>query len=236
MPVEDPDGLKLTERLVTPAEMAQIIGIDAAEVSAWIEAGELDVRRGEHGEARVPIREHREIDGPLETGLVFYTGPRDPQLLAKARAKRRAVERDALIAAVVDVDIDALTAALAQRLAAVAPPEVRIDTTERGMVDVLDVRGGDAGIDVALTVVAREGDSRSPADRVVDASQRLLEAAQEEIAEVTTDPWPRRGFGTLPEPLAQRSQDGTTVRLLYGSATDPVLELDALSIADFLSS
>ena len=169
MSVDDPDGLELTERLVTPAEMAQIMGIDEADVLAWIQGGELDVQRGEAGEARVPLREHREIDGPSEVGLTFYKGPRDPQLSADAHAERRKHERDAQItaAAATDVDIDALTAALAQRLAAVAPPEVRIATTERGMVNVLDVRGGGAGIDIAFAVATPESDTCSAADRAV---------------------------------------------------------------------
>lgn len=53
---------------------------------------------------------------------------------------------------------------------------------------------------------------------------------------MTTAPWPRRGSGTLPEPRAQLSKDGATVRLFYGTAGDPVLELGGLSIAAVLSS
>jgi hypothetical protein len=165
MSVGESDGLGLTERLVTAAELAQIMGIDEADVLAWIESGELDVQRGEGGEALLPIREHREIDGPSEVGLTFYEGPRDPQLLADARAELRARERDAQISAAAGtgVDIDALTAGLARRLAAVAPLEVRIATTERGMVDVFDVRGGGAGVDLAFVVAASESDACSPA-------------------------------------------------------------------------
>ena len=121
----EPDGLGLTERLVTAAELAQIIGIDEADVLAWIESGELDVQRGEDGEALLPIREHRGIDGPSE---------------------------------------------------------VRIATTERGMVDVLDVRGGGAGVDLAFVVAASGSDACSPADRVVLAGLRLLEVAQERVS------------------------------------------------------
>ncbi len=234
------DELDLTERLVTPAEMAQIVGVDEADVFTWIENGELDVQRGEDGEPWVLIREHHSADAAagFEAGLTVYKGLRDPQLLAKARAELRERERNAQIAAAAatGVDIDALTAALAQRLAAVAPPEVRIAITQRGMVDVLDVRDGGAGVDIALAVATYESDTRSAADRVVNAGWRLLETAQDEIAEITTDPWPRRGSGTLPEPHAQVSQDGATVRLFYGAASDPVLELAALSISDVLSS
>ena len=236
--MDEGDELNLTERLVTPAEVAEIMQIDQAEVLAWIESGQLDVRRGEDGKPWVPIREHHERRGPIAGGFAIYPGPREPKLLADARAERRARERDAQISDAVDagVDIDALTAALAQRLAAVAPPEVRIATTERGMVEVLDVSGGGAGVDVALAVAASESEPGSPTDRVVGAAWRLLETAQEEIAEVTTDPWPRRGAGTLPEPHAQLSQDSATVRLFYGSAAVPVLELAALPIADVLNS
>jgi hypothetical protein len=55
------------------------------------------------------------------------------------------------------------------------------------------------------------------------------------IAEVTTDPWPQQGSGALPEPHAQLSQDNATVRLFYGSADNPTLELAALPIRDVLS-
>ena len=239
MAVDKPDGLDLIERLVTPAEMAQIMGVDEAHVLSWIEIGELEVRRGKDGEPWVPIREHHEIDraAGFKAGLTFFSGPRNRQLLAEARAERRGRERDSHFAAAstTGVDIDALTSALALRLAAVAPPEVRIATTERGMVDVLDVNGGGAGVDVLLAVAGYESDSRSPADRVVDAGWRLLDTAQEKIAEVTTDPWPQQGSGALPEPHAQLSQDNATVRLFYGSADNPTLELAALPIRDVLS-
>jgi hypothetical protein len=241
--VYEADGLELTTRLVSPAEMAQIMGVDEAAVLDWIESGELDAERGGDGEPRVPIREHRETgrsaDGAagFETGLTVYSGPRDRRLLADARAERSARERDAQIAGAADtgVDIDALTAALSLRLAAVAPREVRIVTTERGMVDVLDVRGCGARVDIVLAVAGYESDSRSPADRVVDAARRLLEAAQDEIAEVTTDPWPHQGSGTMPEPHAQIADDNTTVRLFYGAEDNPTLELAALRIVDVLS-
>jgi hypothetical protein len=63
----------------------------------------------------------------------------------------------------------------------------------------------------------------------------MLDSAQDEIAELTTEPWPRRGSGTLPEPHAQLSQDRATVRLFHGSAADPVLALPALPITDVLT-
>jgi hypothetical protein len=53
-------------------------------------------------------------------------------------------------------------------------PRCGIATTERGTVDVLDVRDGGAGVDILLAVAGYESDSRSPADRVVEAGRRLL--------------------------------------------------------------
>ena len=102
-------------------------------------------------------------------------------------------------------------------------------------MEVLDVRGGGAGFDVLLAVADNEADSRSPADRVVHAGWGLLDTAQVTIAEVTTDPWPQQGSGTLPEPYAQLSQDGASVRLFYGAEENPTLELAALPIIDVLS-
>jgi hypothetical protein len=101
MAVDELEGLDPTERLLTPAEMAQRMGVDEADVLAWIERGGLDVQRRDDGEPWLPIREHREIgrsaDGAagFEAGLTFYSGPRDRQLLADVRAERRARERDA---------------------------------------------------------------------------------------------------------------------------------------------
>ena len=226
------------ERLVTPAEMARLMVVDQAHVFRWIETGDLDVQRGEDGDLWVRIDEHRQMTesatgaGSIEARFTSYPGLRDPQLLANARAERRERERDAEIAATAatGVDIDALTAGLAHRLAAVAPALVQI-TTERGLVDVQDVRGGGGALDIALVVATFKGDTRSPTERVVNAGQRLLETAQEEIAQVVAEPWPLRGPAPLPLPHAELSPDGATVRLFYGTTADPVLELAPLPVA-----
>ena len=60
------------------------------------------------------------------------------------------------------------------------------------MVNVLDVRGGGAGVDVAFAVGWRPRATRArPPTAWSTPDWRLLEAAQEEIAEVTTDPHPQ---------------------------------------------
>jgi hypothetical protein len=69
------------------------------------------------------------------------------------------------------------------RLAAVAPTEVQITTTERGMVDVLDVRGGGAGVDVVLAVAGYASDSRSPAEDRIERHQHVHGTAAKSFVE-----------------------------------------------------
>lgn len=78
-------------------------------------------------------------------------------------------------------------------------------------------------------------DSGSGADRVRHAAAIALELAQDEFAEITTDPWPRKGAGVLPTPRAEFISDGTAVRLLYGELENPLLELDPLQVSEILS-
>jgi hypothetical protein len=61
--VDEPDGLDLTERPVTSPGMAQILEVDEADLLEWIESRELEVRRGDDGEPRLPIREPRDVPG-----------------------------------------------------------------------------------------------------------------------------------------------------------------------------
>lgn len=92
----DPDGLKMIERLLTTAKMAELMEVEEPDGLAWIERGELDARRAEDSGPRMPIRERRETgrsaDGAsgFQTRFTFYDGPQDLQLLADARARRRA--------------------------------------------------------------------------------------------------------------------------------------------------
>jgi hypothetical protein len=76
MAVDEGDRLDLTERLVSPSEMAQIMGVDEADVLAWIESGELAVQRGADGEPWVSIREHREIGRSADDTAGFEAGSR----------------------------------------------------------------------------------------------------------------------------------------------------------------
>jgi NAD(P)-dependent dehydrogenase (short-subunit alcohol dehydrogenase family) len=75
----------------------------------------------------------------------------------------------------------------------------------------------------------------SGADRVRAAAASTLEAAQDELTMVTTEPWPLRGRGELPTPHADFTAAGDTVRLFYGDPAAPVLELEPLRVIDILS-
>jgi hypothetical protein len=74
------------------------------------------------------------------------------------------------------------------------------------------------------------------ADRVQAAAASALRNAQDDLTMVTTDPWPQHGPGELPDPHAEITPDGETVRLFYGDSANPVLELEPLRIADVLST
>ena len=114
-----------------------------------------------------------------------------------------------------------------------APTECRI-AAEEAIVSLHDVDGHRASIDIALAAAFPE--SGSGAQRVRNAAAVALQHAQDELAEITTDPWPRRGAGELPAPRTELLDEGTALRLLYGSLTDPVLELQPLRIGEVLKS
>ena len=127
------------------------------------------------------------------------------------------------------VDVDALAAALAERLRAAAFWDAQVTVEDRRIV-FHGPGGGSAASDVAVT--AGFGHARSAAERILGAATHALGVAQDQLSEITSDPWPRRGPGPLPDPHV--TLDGDRVRLFYGSPADPVLELEPLRIADVL--
>jgi hypothetical protein len=82
---------------------------------------------------------------------------------------------------------------------------------------------------------ASSAQNGSGADRVRAAAASALRNAQDDLTVVTTDPWPQHGPGQLPDPHAEITRDGETVRLFYGDSAHPVLELEPLRIADVLT-
>ena len=222
-----PDGLGLTARFVDAAELASIMGIGEDDVLDFALDERIPHDDGLDGEPRFRILEHHEDDGPTQSGIVIYSTGGDPELDAEIARRRRARELSGLDAG--DVDVDALAAALAERLRAAVFRDARV-TVEDQRIVFHDPRGGGGASDVAFS--AGVGEDRSAAERVLGAARHALETAQNELSEITSDPWPRRGPGALPDPHVEL--DGDRVRLFYGNPRDPVLELEPLRIADVL--
>lgn len=225
------EDFDLTERAITAAEFGAILGVTEDDVVGWMLAGRIAYVDGPEGEPRVRIREEHSVDGPLTSWFVNYPMGHDAEFQAEVARRRRELELAAMDWG--EVDLDGLTRALCVRLQAVVPSVCHI-VVEGAMIWLRDAHGHGAGIDIASAASFPE--SGSSADRVRSAAAVVLEQAQDELAEVTTDPWPRQGAGELPTPRAEFTSDGAAVRLLYGELEDPVLELEPLSISEVLST
>lgn len=223
------EDFDLTERMITAAEFAATLGVTEDDVLRWMLAGRIPYVDGSEGEPRVRIREEHTVDGPLTSGFMSYSISRDAEFQAEVARRRRELELEAMDWG--EVDLEALTRALSMRLDAVVPAVCHV-AVERAMIWLRDPQGHGAGIDVAFAASFPE--SGSAADRVRHAAAIALEKAQDELAEITTDPWPRKGAGELPTPRAEFVSDGTAVRLLYGELEDSVLELDPLEVSEVL--
>jgi hypothetical protein len=154
----------------------------------------------------------------------------DPDFQAEVARRRRELELETLEWG--DVDVQALADALASRLQTVVPAACHV-TAEGAMIWLRAADGTGAGTDVASAASFPE--SGSDAERVRQAAATTLRQAQDELAEITTDPWPRKGSGQLPDPRAELISDDTAVRLLYGDLADPVLELEPMQVSEVLS-
>jgi hypothetical protein len=88
---------EVTDRLVTPAEMAEIMAVDETDVLRWMGEGHLESEPGADGSPRIRISEHHDDDsGPVHAGLTFFQtngGPEfDAEIFARRATRRR--ERD----------------------------------------------------------------------------------------------------------------------------------------------
>jgi hypothetical protein len=226
------DGSDLTERLVDAAEFAGILGVAEEDVLQWMLDGHIPYVDGPEGEPRVGIADRYTVDGPVSSWEANYSVSTEPAFCAELVRRRREHELAGLDWG--DVDVAALADAFANRLRVVVPYAFRV-SGDRAMVLVRDWKGdGAGGIDMAYH--ASSPQNGSGADRVRAAAASALRNAQEDLTMVTTDPWPQHGPGQLPDPHAEITTDGETVRLFYGDATRPVLELEPLPIADVLST
>jgi hypothetical protein len=224
------DDFDLTERLITAAEFASMLGATEDDVLEWMLAGHIPSVEGPDREPRVRIAEEHSVDGPIASGFTIYSISDDPAFRAELARRRREHALGTLDWG--DVDVEALADALATRLRAVVPSAVRV-VAERATVFLRDPDGHGIGIDIAFHASFPE--AGSGADRVRTAAACALEAAQDELTMVTTEPWPPRGRGQLPNPHADLTADGDKVRLFYGDPAAPVLELEPLRVVDVLS-
>jgi hypothetical protein len=226
------DGSELTERLLDAAEFAGILGVAEEDVLEWMLDGHIPYEDGPEGEPRVRIADSYTVDGPLASWEANYSISTEPAFCAELDRRRREHELAALGWG--EVDIAALADAFANRLRVVVPYAFRV-SVDGPMVLLRDWKGDSAGgLDFAYHASSPE--NGSGADRVRAASASALRNVQDDLTMVTTDPWPQHGPGQLPDPHAEITPDGETVRLFYGDSANPVLELEPLRIADVLST
>lgn len=135
----------------------------------------------------------------------------------------------------VDVDLDALTVLLADRLAAVVPAGFYVKVAG-GMLRYTCDEGrfpgqqgnygcGEAGIFVRDNFGLH---GETEADNLVGAATQALDALQDYVSEATHDPWP--GTRSQPSPYARIS--GGTLQLGYGDPGDVVLGCAPIRLAD----
>jgi hypothetical protein len=138
------DAMPMSDRLVTAAEMAQIMGVAESDVREWIADGRLPSEPGEDGSPRFRITEGHLRDGPVEEGLMFYSTGAAPDFAEEQARRQRAHERSQGDPG--GVDLGLLTEAVAARLRRVAPHRATVTVEDVGFIRIGDRLGGWAGI------------------------------------------------------------------------------------------
>jgi hypothetical protein len=209
-------------RLVSPAEFAAVLKVTEDDVRGWIAEGKLPAEPGPDGEPLLSIIDeaYEEHDGGA-MGFVMYSA--DALGSDEIGTRRREREREGY-AYDGPIDADALVAALARRLADVVP-DAAIEAPYRGMV---------YGVDVAWWLSGSE--DRSPEELVAAIAAQVMENTSERVADETAEPWPARagqfegGFAPVGTEVRDR-----VVRMWWGNAEAPVLELEPLLLAEVVS-
>jgi hypothetical protein len=135
----------------------------------------------------------------------------------------------------VNVDLDALTAILADRLAAVVPAGFYVEAAG-GMLRYTCDEGrfpgqqGDYHCGAAGTFVRDNFGlyGETDADNIAGVATQALDELQDYISEATHDPWP--GLRSQPSPHARIC--GATLHLWYGDATNVALGCALIPLAD----
>jgi hypothetical protein len=225
-------------RLISVAEAAATLRVTEAAVRDWIVTDRISYVTLPGGEHRLQLMdESHSHAGALESGFRMIKLARsDPDEisrklfsleLSRRRREKRLIGLDAG-----EINVDALAAALAQRLGAVVPSQIHV-TTESGMVWIGNDENHGAGSDIAAMA---NDDGESLEERVCCAARHALEVAQDRIAEETTDPWPARAGvvpGGFPVPRAEIADE--QIRLYYGESGTPILELAPVHLCDVIS-
>ena len=80
------EDFDLTERMITAAEFASILGVTEDDVLQWMLAGWIPYVDGSEGEPRARIREQHSVDGPLTSGFITYSMSHDLDFQSKVPA------------------------------------------------------------------------------------------------------------------------------------------------------
>jgi hypothetical protein len=142
------DDFDLTERLITAAEFASMLGVSEDDALEWMLVGYIPYVEGPGGEPRVRIAEEHTVDGAISSGFASYSMSRDSAFRAELARRRREHELATLDCG--DVDVEALADALASRLRAVVGSPVQV-VAERATVVLRDADARGVGIDIAFT-------------------------------------------------------------------------------------
>ena len=209
-------------RLVSPAEFAAVLNVTEDDVRGWIAEGKLPSEPGPDGEPLLSIIDeaHEEDDGAAMGFVMYSTGSLGGDEIG-ARRRDRQLESYTYDG---PIDADALVAALARRLAAVVP-DAAVEAPYRGIV---------YGVDVAWWLSGSE--DRSPEELVAAVAAQVMENTSERVADETAEPWPARAgdFESGFAPVGTEVRD-RVVRMWWGNAEAPVLELEPLVLAEVVS-
>jgi hypothetical protein len=208
-------------RLITATEFAAVLKVTEQDVLDWIAEGRLPSEPGADGAPRLRIiDEAHEDGGATRAGFVMYSSGSLTREEIRTRRRERELESYGYDG---PIDVDALTEALALRLAAVVP-DPRDATADMGML---------YGTDVALCVAAGEADA--PEELVRSTVERVMASTSDHLADDTTEPWPARAgqFDGGFAPIGTEIAEGR-LRMWWGDAAAPILELEPLPLEQVL--
>jgi hypothetical protein len=225
-------------RLISVVEAADILRVTEDALRDWIATDRISYVTLPDGEHRLDlIDEWHSHSGAVEQGITMIkTGIRNADEASRKEFRvelaRRQREKQLIGLDGGEIDVDALTAALAERLAAVVPSQLHV-TAESGMIGIHNDEGHGVRIDVAA--IAND-DGTSLQERVCRAARHALGAPQDWIADETSEPWPARA-GVVPGgfPAANAEIADEHIRLYYGDSDAPILELAPIRLRDVRS-